>query len=454
MATGLLNINPYYKGVVFDISSKPTQLAIQLQQKEQAKAEALEKYFMDYEKSINPKGLGRGEQDVFTKKYNAAREYWMKNKDCILHPTKCGAEAQSTYLSYLKDAQGYIELGKQAAAERKAFVDYISKQKAQGKHISDNYLQIAENAMKPVEAGYVAPDLSQIQIYDPHNEKQFTTNVWGGIDLPKREVFVDEVIGNKKTGKVIKQTYQDINNDVIKNVALGAANEYRSNRGTREHFNELFQDKAFTSQINNVFKKRFDRDIKDAEDLAIGYALTQKPGGLIKTEAPTYPDLSWQYKFNQTQDAINARANKYNQGLVEEGNLLDLIPDINLASGGKVSGGVAFDKNGAPLNGEIYLEKENLPTEWFSVIGNPKGVKGFNVKFVDGNPEKISNPKIGNITRQSMINYQRKYNTEPKNAPQLDFSKGSKFTATGANGVKIYSKDGVNWFDKSGKKIQ
>ena len=95
-ATGLLGFNPYGKAPVIDISSKPTQLFIQLQQKEQAKAEALEKYYMDYEKSINPKGLAAGEQDIFNKKFNAAREYWLKNKEAITHPTRYGAEAQST----------------------------------------------------------------------------------------------------------------------------------------------------------------------------------------------------------------------------------------------------------------------------------------------------------------------------------------------------------------------
>jgi hypothetical protein len=127
VATGLLGINPYYKGVSIDIS-KPINLAIQLQQKEQAKAEALERYYMDYEKSINPKGLGRGEAEVFNKKFNTAREYWMKNKEAILNPRRYGMDAQSTYMAALKDAQGYIELGKQATAERKAFKDTIKFQ--------------------------------------------------------------------------------------------------------------------------------------------------------------------------------------------------------------------------------------------------------------------------------------------------------------------------------------
>ena len=67
-ATGLLGFNPYGKGVAIDFSSKPTQLAIQLEQREQAKREALEKSFMDYEKSINPAGMRKVDSDIFLQK--------------------------------------------------------------------------------------------------------------------------------------------------------------------------------------------------------------------------------------------------------------------------------------------------------------------------------------------------------------------------------------------------
>ena len=53
-STGLLGFNPYGKGVAIDISSKPVNLAIQLKQRDIAKIDALDKYFMDYERSINP----------------------------------------------------------------------------------------------------------------------------------------------------------------------------------------------------------------------------------------------------------------------------------------------------------------------------------------------------------------------------------------------------------------
>ena len=72
-ATGLLGINPYQKGVAIDISSKPVNLAMQLEQKEAAKREALDKYFKDYEKSLNSAGMRAVDQDVFLGKISASK---------------------------------------------------------------------------------------------------------------------------------------------------------------------------------------------------------------------------------------------------------------------------------------------------------------------------------------------------------------------------------------------
>ena len=76
-ATGLLGVNPYYKGVKLDVS-KPVNLAIQLEQKERAKQEALDKYFMDYEKSLNSAGMRQQDQDVFLRKLAQNKEYYLK----------------------------------------------------------------------------------------------------------------------------------------------------------------------------------------------------------------------------------------------------------------------------------------------------------------------------------------------------------------------------------------
>jgi hypothetical protein len=103
-STGLLGINPYRGGnVAIDISSKPTQLAIGLMQKQQARAEATEKYFKDYEKSLNTAGLGKGEVDMFAKKLKQVQEFGLKNKQAINNPSKYGYDAQSELMAGFKD---------------------------------------------------------------------------------------------------------------------------------------------------------------------------------------------------------------------------------------------------------------------------------------------------------------------------------------------------------------
>ena len=107
-ATGLLGINPYYKGAAIDVS-KPVNLAIQLHQKEEAKKEALDKYFMDYEKSLNSAGMRQQDQDVFLRKLARNKDYYLRNREKILNPSKYGAEAQSEYMAGFKGILSDIE---------------------------------------------------------------------------------------------------------------------------------------------------------------------------------------------------------------------------------------------------------------------------------------------------------------------------------------------------------
>jgi hypothetical protein len=444
-STGLLGINPYRGGnVAIDFTSKPTQLAIGLIQKQRAQAEATDKYFKDWEKSINPAGLSKAEVDIFAKKLKEVQEYGIKNKQAITNPSKYGYDAQSTLMAGFKDLQGFIEQGKQATAERKAFKDYINQAIKSGKRVSDNYLDVMNNAMLPVGAGYTPPDIMQVDIYDPHDEKKFTTNVWGGIKLPTKEVFEKEIINNKPTGKFIKKTYETLDDNTVKNAMLGAINEYKTSKGTREHFDELFKDKDFTSQINENFRKKFNKDISSGSDLAIGYALTQKPGGLIKTEAAEY---DWETKFNKTQaradlrSALNRAA--FNTGSSpDDANLFDAIPNIGTVSGNTyIKDGKAFDKNGNAFSGKMIIKKEHLPAEIFSIIPLAKNVTNFDVTFEDGVPVKFVNKKTGVIDRRAMYNYQLKSNTEPGKGDQPIFD--PKLKPKPKPGGKVSS--GIDW---------
>lgn len=423
-STGLLGINPYRGGnVAVDFTSRPLQTFLQIKQRKDAQAEATEKYFKDYEKSLNPAGLSKAEVDIFAKKLNEVKEFGLKNKQKINNPSKYGYDAQSTLMAGFKDLQGFIEQGKQATAERKAFKDFIDKEIKSGKHVSDNYLDILNQAMLPVGAGYVPPDITKVSVYDPHDDLVFIDKTWKGIDLPGRIEVEEQMFNGKPTGRVKEVKVESITPEVANNYSQRARSYYRKNLGTQEQYNELAQDRDFVNQMNPVYKKYFGTDIKTPEDLTVAYGLATKQP---KREDKTGYDFTkeWYFKEGQRRQDIRSALNRaaVNTGTSEENaNLFDAIPNVKTVSGGSIIDGKAFDKDGNAYSGKMVIQKQNLPAEIFSVIPLAKNVSDFEVTFENGTPVKFVNKKTGVIDRRAMYNYQLKYNTEPRKGNQPDF---------------------------------
>lgn len=456
-STGLLGVNPYRGGnVAIDFTSKPTQLAIGLIQKQRAQAEATDKYFKDWEKSINPAGLSKAELDIFAKKLKEVQEYGIKNKQAITNPSKYGYDAQSTLMAGFKDLQGYIEQGKQATAERKAFKDYVNQAIKSGKRVSDNYLDVLNKAMLPVGAGYTPPDMTQVNIYDPHDDLVFSDKTWKGIDLPGKIEVEEQVLNGKPTGRVKEVKVESITPEVANTYAQRARSYYRSNLGTQEQYNELAKDRDFVNQMNPVYKKYFGTDIKTPEDLTVAYGLATKQP---KREDKTGYDFTKEWYFTEGQRRQDRRSalnrNAINKGSGGEGpNLFDTIPDATTVSGNTyIRNGQAFDKNGNPYSGKMVIKKENLPAEIFSVIPLAKNVSSFDVTFENGTPVKFVNKKTGVIDRRGMYNYQLKYNTEPRKGEQLDY--GTKPVSYILNGKRYnIPSDQVDEFLKDNPKAK
>ena len=438
-STGLLGINPYRSGnVVVDITSKPTQLAVGLMQKQQAQAEATEKYFKDYEKSLNPAGLGAEEVKIFANKLKQVQEFGLKNKQSINNPSKYGYDAQSELMAGFKDLQSFIEESKKATAERKALVDFFNQNKKSGKRVSDDYMEVYKNAFLPVGAGYVSPDYSKIAVYDPHDDITFIDKTWRGIDLPGKIEAEEQIINGKPTGRVKEVMVESITPEVAKSYAQKAIGYYRSNLGTQEQYNTLAQDKDFVAQMNPIYKKYFGVDIKSPEDLIVAYGLASKQP---KREDKSGYDFTKEYYFRESQKRADYRAAlsriaSRTGAPPERGNLFDDIPDVKLTNGGYIRNGQAYDKNGNPYNGKINLKKENLSAQLFSVLGNPR-VKEFDVTFENGTPVKYANEKFGVLTRQGMYNYQLKYDSEPIKGEKMSFGPPAP-APSGAKKKKAY----------------
>jgi hypothetical protein len=284
-ATGLLGINPYFKGVSID-TSKPVNLAIQLEQRNQAKREALDRYFMDYEKSINPAGMRSQDQDIVLKKLNDNKQYYMQNRDKILNPSRYGAEAQSQYMAGFKDILSDISKSKQASAEDKVLQNTYSRIKTQGLEIPDGFMEAVQISQKPIYAGYKPVDLFQFDFNKPFSTEKFQRDIFAGIEPDKKNI--GSRVNNQ--GQIINIYKNEFDNASLKSFQNRAASQYRTNPSVTREVNRLIKTGEYLDlqPYYQMLNPKMSIDNADPADVAAAFALSLKQLGKTTESTPVF----------------------------------------------------------------------------------------------------------------------------------------------------------------------
>jgi len=284
-ATGLLGINPYYKGTNIDVS-KPVNLAIQLEQKERAKQEALDKYFMDYEKSLNSAGMRQQDQDVFLRKLADNKSYYLKNRQKILNPSKYGAEAQSEYMSNFKEILSDINQSKQLAANGKvlstAVIDAKKNNRTIPKEVTD---AIFNNQLSMGDPMFQAFDPVNFDAYDKNDATKYSNSIYSKIKLseskPKR-------IYNPEFNEVSYETVNDISNKSFGQIENLVASELQRNRGLVDDVKSLARDENELNKLAKLYQDFSGKKMNpnSLQDVATAYTISLKPEAKVTYTTP------------------------------------------------------------------------------------------------------------------------------------------------------------------------
>jgi hypothetical protein len=368
-STGLLaGVNPYRGGnVAIDFTSKPLQVFLQMQQKQQAKAEAIDKYYKDYEKTLNSAGLTPEEQKIFTNDLNEVKGFAIKNKEKINNPSKYGYDAQAELDYKFRNLSNFLGGAKQAAGERKAFKTIHDKAIAEGKHVSENYLDMWNNAMKPYGGGYVAPAIDQIKIFDPFNDRKYETNITTNLTpmIEEKEEVIFDPTTKQDTGFSKKIKKSILTDDQVQKLAENSLTDFKTNEGTKEWFSELYKDpeniKKVQKKFGEVYKtvdpmtgKEIIPTIQSVEDFARAIGIAKIPKERIVSESAA--ELNNEGKFQEWLrrnkiTAANAATN--NNALIKALALQGSQQIFNKAMGGYRTNEVFSDNKG--------VTKLNLP---------------------------------------------------------------------------------------------
>ena len=280
-ATGLLGFNPYGKGVALDFSSKPTQLAIQLGQREQAKKEALDKYLMDYEKSINSAGMRKAESDIFLKKLSDNKAFYIQNRDKILNPAKYGYDAQSQYMSNFKDMTNLIDQSKQAAANDKITTQHFIAQK--NLNAPDGYTEAVEASHLPItDPRYRPLDVTQFKFWKSHDPFEFGKELKTLNTIPGKPELMKE--GNYQYQRTPMEA--DINN--LKSFSYNKLSDVGYVKMLQNLSNEEL------GELRNVYRQRMNAILpkNDAKELSLAYTLTNLPKDYTQTNLVEQPSFA------------------------------------------------------------------------------------------------------------------------------------------------------------------
>ena len=439
-ATGLVGINPYQKGIALDFSSKPTQLAIQLGQREQAKREALDKYLMDYEKSINSAGMRKAESDIFLKKLSDNKAFYIQNRDKILNPAKYGYDAQSQYMSNFKDMTNLIDQSKQAAANDKITTQHFIAQK--NLNAPDGYTEAVEASHLPItDPRYRPLDVTQFKFWKSHDPFEFGKELKTLNTIPGKPELMKE--GNYQYQRTPMEA--DINN--LKSFSYNKLSDVGYVKMLQNLSNEEL------GELRNVYRQRMNAILpkNDAKELSLAYTLTNLPKDYTQTNLVEQPSFA-----RGQQDAlIRGRGGRGGVGgVVQMENLFDKtggggIPVKIGNSGYEIVAGKVLDKNGNPATVNFKdFSGENFQPELYSVLEkygiDLRRKSKYNVVAKDGQILSIKDAKGNVIDRKTMMNAQKKFDTERKGEePLYDYGedgapKAKTYRGLDENGNPIY----------------
>ena len=381
-ATGLLGFNPYdTKGIALDISSKPAQMAIQLQQKEAAKKEALDKYFMDYEKTLNSAGMRGQDQDYFLNKLGEAKQYYLQNRDKILNPAKYGADAQSEYMSKLKGAQTAISQSKQEAANEKVDREHWYDAQQKGLDTPDGYLDAVAKSHLPLNhPQHQSLDPYQWNFTKPFDEAVFSKTLTNGLTPSINKELSSEKPDNK--GYINRTTTYEFNPLDKQQIKNRAELSYGHIPGVTNMTNKIIKSGEYLNYQKQFGELYPGQDITTAkpQQIAAAVGLSITPHG--KTINDQVRDE--QYWINQHLKASKNLAS-YRKDLGLEGTEIDPIDSyLQQSRSGITFGGDTgkdIEKVNLPskITDDLKTNKRDIPVIGQGLNSN----KYYNLKFQD-----------------------------------------------------------------------
>lgn len=270
-----------YNGAAVVFNSNPyTQYQLRTQAEQKAKDEALDEYYRNLHKSINPNGVRTQDMEGFMQKTNGLQEYYRQNKDKVKNPRLDNGKSQTQYESMYQDALAYIQQSKNEELKKKPLIDLLTDPDKR-KRVSDAMLEKLHLHDLPLtDQKRRSFETSDFEF----NAKPFDqADYLKGFADVKMSEQAPTFTKDGKTLSVISTTKSAFDDDAKKVIASRASGMYHGNESFRQFVDKELNTKEAFDELNPEFKKTFGHDIKSPTDMAAAYTLSGIQQSTTKT---------------------------------------------------------------------------------------------------------------------------------------------------------------------------
>lgn len=430
----IYNPSDLYGGGAFRIDTTPMlNFLVKRQAQEQAKEQALDKYFSDMLKTASDKNVRPQEIPAFQASIKNAKNFYIQNKDAIVSGKNPDVRMQYEQIASipnmiiadsskalatdvrignaqianpkLKDRWTRKTLDKYNASVQSAWeVDPIT-----GQPVKNSNWEEFNPAMIEVN-----PEEMDVNQYISKQFNQF------GIKPSQRIIGKELIPGSTFVYKGTKEIYY--NPESLKDFGDVMKSSYNNDNTLQYNFAKgqtLAQMKSGDAkgfeELNNIYKNIYGTDIQEDEDLFAATAI--KNVGQTSTEPYKEVDEAAQMKerarISRENSAALAKAVKEakSKGVDVDTNTIPTALDRFATGTAKargtntpltIGGNKWTDQSGKPFTGEVVLDKNKVPVEIIKAIPQSQFTTEFLIQVKNGVPVNVSTDE-GSVDRDALL---------------------------------------------------
>lgn len=390
----IVNDPRLYSGGSVVFNSQPaTQFYLQSEAKKRAKDEALDNYYRDFNKSLNPAGMRNQDIEGWMNKVNDWRGFYQQNKDAIKNPRLDNGKAQSEYMARYQDALSDTQRSKNAGEISKGYVMPVITNPDKRSRLTDISLgTIASHDASIYDPNHKELDPTKLDFdakpFGLDEQKKLSSYLTQGV---KMDEIVEKITKDPKTqSKTISYEYK-LNPEALKTVGARAANTYKSDDRFQAHIDQLAENPDIFNQLNEVFKGVYGKDIVSNEDFAAAYGLNQVQKERDVQKVAGYNPFAGQSSWGSNQK-VNP-ADFWSRSVVQAGNIAAQTGDVT-----QLRGVVSQLFTG---NGSRRLGNKDSDVK-YEIVGGRPSVKITTYPTTEAEKDKEYELKLGLIKEGKM----------------------------------------------------